>query len=56
MKNPDIVFRQLGQLYEFAKELKIFRNRVKNNPDPCISADSNATYRRPARMRHTVPD
>ena len=29
MKNPDQVFRELGQLYEFQKQLKTFQSKDK---------------------------
>lgn len=33
MKSPDVVFDQLGKLYDFYREISKFKLRVKQNSD-----------------------
>jgi|GEM_PF-2431231 len=34
MKKPDVVLRELGQLYDFQKEIEKFRFREKGETEP----------------------
>ena len=38
MKNPETVFRELGQLYDFQRELAKFRFRDKRKSNPAVAS------------------
>ena len=53
MKKPDAVLRELGELYDFHRELRRFRFRQGREPDQVAAPDRGTA---PQRPRSPVPD
>lgn len=51
MKKPDAVLRELGQLYDFQKELVKFRFRKKRESNKAVAPAPEA-----APLRSPIPD
>jgi len=51
MRKPDAVLRELGQLYDFYRELAKFRFKGKGKPNRAVAPDRETTP-----LRTAVPD
>jgi hypothetical protein len=45
MKSPDVVFNELGKLYDFYKEIARFQFRKRRKPRERVKADSRTPRR-----------